>query len=55
LVIKARRGGTGIRAHRDGIDQVSVNNSEALTLRPRAIRAILSIETFRSERSTPLK
>jgi hypothetical protein len=33
----------------------SSRSDAALTLRPRAMRAILSIETLRSDRSTPLR
>jgi hypothetical protein len=34
---------------------LSSSSVQGLTFRPRAIRAILSIETLRSERSTPLR
>jgi hypothetical protein len=35
--------------------ELSSSSIHALTLSPRAMRAMLSIETFRSDRSTPLR
>jgi hypothetical protein len=34
---------------------LSSNKTDAFTFSPRAMRAILSIETLRSDRSTPLR